>query len=1346
MADDIKKMWDDIGNSIDKAGQKLSNYTKGISTLKQMGVGGALTIGFGTMDLAGGLASGEKQIHQTVVDYSRDLRLMQIESNAAAKAMELTANKFAKQGGAIQRGLKWTSENIIKMDLVRDYNVAIDAMAKSTGRLATTLRGLATIGKGLAGGPIMGGFLAAYTIYNDAVMKWVESSEKLEKSTKETLSTLKAFSRDTKSLDMSGLSRMATQFTRSGGGTRQEFLSMMSSGASYGLSPAVISQVIQISRAMEGRGGDRGDLFTKYASHAAGIYGGKYSPQEARKQMMFEMLAAGPGRTWRGIGDRYDAYSEEMGGSLRRSWQQAWTARHADLSQMRRQGYYGPERTPRKGILDKVGEKLGGAYSATLDFALPGLEKVAMGSSMGIPGLSGMLPENALMKYFNFVGDSTSYQNISLGREMYNQARRGERGGGGALNRISGAINSLFSGNLNESAALLGGAKIAMTPIDQLKGMLSGSRMELQGQYGLGQKEEGKVNEKIMKAEKEAEAAQRRLGAVKLLEEGTIGGENIASTYKDLSGLLEKARKGEFKGKREEYESAKKDIEERVKALGEDGKALAQLMDFMANDPELTETIKSLLGKNKGDSAQVKDKLQEQADKAEKALAEIKESSKQILELQGIGKSALEAEPNKYLTVADESLREMEKQVILTEETQSKLQEESRQIREKVKIRGGRYEGKEAERLGQIRLELAKLMGETSGLSDTDMETYEELISQGKNKEAALLLETKGTPTAYVQRKGAISGSIREFQGLMRKEAPEEGSKNFAAMIPKLAYQGILSEKQVYELLGYEKEGEVGRQKQQYYLNKYMSEFKRKEAGREVEVMSVERRGGRRTGAILGREAAQMGVSLGSEAKYLSAEDDRIRQQAQNIVSIRKDALEREVDFTVRYTQARMRVIEEHYNTAIQKERLGFEARDRQIGPQLRYGQEVYGIAQQAGSAFMGQFQGEDYWRQINRQRESMSLGFAGVELPREVQMLRQQQDFQRQIARQGMSDRLETGAVHGTLGALGTQGIGMQDLMGTEGGVGLLLSMMQRSQGAFSRQGQNVFPMIMGLLQKQMTFAGEKLGLETRERGYRTESYQKQIEEMEGGLGGLKGTARTQALASLGGKYAEAKEYYASIGDTANYNKMAAKYEEILKQQPDLLQKIHQTEKDIMNEQLNTQKGILNALTTGKSNLPGLGVPGALPGGGGTEGGGWVPGSEGIPLPGSQGDMFMAGGPGFNVAPTSQWATGPTPEIETVSPSDFNIDGFMERILGPAINLGVPTSGASGITASPDYSPRSEQGTISPQTDTVRTQAEAAQKQAEAAEKMLQAANTPIKVMVNGKLVMNSGAGGYLG
>ncbi|MFX1253960.1 MAG: hypothetical protein ACFFCZ_20275 [Promethearchaeota archaeon] len=357
-------------------------------------------------------------------------------------------------------------------------------------------------------------------------------------------------------------------------------------------------------------------------------------------------------------------------------------------------------------------------------------------------------------------------------------------------------------------------------------------------------------------------------------------------------------------------------------------------------------------------------------------------------------------------------------------------------------------------------------------------------------------------------------------------------------------------------------------------------------------------------GFLTGEEATRFGV--------IGREDEMTRNQIKNILAIKERAFQEELEFTKQYTQARMNVIQEHYDRIIKTEQLRLEGKDRRFAPQLQYGQQLFGLAQAGAGAIMGQFTGEDYQRALYRQERGLReqrgflvMGAAGIRLPPIARFglaLRSQQeqeeDFRRAIARQRLQDQLQIRSVRGTLDALAGEGVGIGQLQQTEGGLSLLTQMFQSTQGAYSRRGINTLPLILGLLGRQRQFAARRLGLQLEERGLRTRMFEDQIRTLEAGGAGLTGRAADLYRAQMAGKYKEAYQYFGSIGDVERFNKFSEKFEKAYSSLPEQMKIAFEDQQKLTNDELLKQTAILDAIRKNTAVLAGIGAEGVEKGG----------------------------------------------------------------------------------------------------------------------------------------------------
>jgi hypothetical protein len=419
------------------------------------------------------------------------------------------------------------------------------------------------------------------------------------------------------------------------------------------------------------------------------------------------------------------------------------------------------------------------------------------------------------------------------------------------------------------------------------------------------------------------------------------------------------------------------------------------------------------------------------------------------------------------------------------------------------------------------------------------------------------------------------------------------------------------------------------------------------------------------TGVNLG-VAARRGIISEKEAGFLGSQSVTGIQQEQEainkILQIKEEAFQREIDFTTKYTQARLNIISAHYEKARGLEELQLYGRERQQAPFIQFGQAQFGlgqIGQQVQQTAVGvaeqQLSQARGFRDIGRTRRDLVLGFTGVQKPRAVQFVEnmqrlreQEKDMKRRQQQQISSDTMGFRGFADTLESLRGQGVSEQDLKQTSGGRQLLLQMYRENQAGFERAGvgDQARSRIGGLIQQEREFAGRQLKLQLRTRQLTKEEYEKKIGTLQEQLGTVpEGERRQLVQANLAGVYKEAAGAAQERGDVQAYEKYMSKYEKAIEGLPEHLKGIYDDANKITNSLLTTQNDILRAINTalggadvGKSSVEGK-VGGGTAGKAGS-GKGVGSAAAGQAHGGGVAETMM-GGMGFNVAPRAAYRRG---------------------------------------------------------------------------------------------------------
>ncbi len=183
---------------------------------------------------------------------------------------------------------------------------------------------------------------------------------------------------------------------------------------------------------------------------------------------------------------------------------------------------------------------------------------------------------------------------------------------------------------------------------------------------------------------------------------------------------------------------------------------------------------------------------------------------------------------------------------------------------------------------------------------------------------------------------------------------------------------------------------------------------------------------------VLQGQSLMQGIIESKNPRLIS----RSQETMKNILSIREQMFRAEIDFTLRYAQARMHIIQVHYDNMNQLETTRLTQLDRKFSAYIQYGQAVFGLQGTMVQAQMGRYAGGDYWRQQYRgarglaeQRRDIIMGAAGYQMPRELQIARALRenreargDYRRQQARQREEDQANIQAAMNTQEAIRKQ------------------------------------------------------------------------------------------------------------------------------------------------------------------------------------------------------------------------------------------------------------------------------------------------------------------------------------
>jgi hypothetical protein len=381
-------------------------------------------------------------------------------------------------------------------------------------------------------------------------------------------------------------------------------------------------------------------------------------------------------------------------------------------------------------------------------------------------------------------------------------------------------------------------------------------------------------------------------------------------------------------------------------------------------------------------------------------------------------------------------------------------------------------------------------------------------------------------------------------------------------------------------------------------------------------ISEVHRKNRPEIGKLLLSQAAGMGIETGDIAGAMTGSNQELQNQADQILNIRKQMFQKELAFTVQYTEARINVIKNHYDTSIMLEQGKLEAGSRKLGPAFGFAHDIYNTNQvrtQTGASVFGAYENlmneQRTGRDLQEQGLDVAMAMVGGQVPVPIQRMRMMRRYQEAVARHERTVKFEdrfaksqTGGIYDVFNQLEKQGVSSQEFLATPEGREMTLGMYQQALPSFIRQGKgdHAVGMIGALADKQRGFAGRKLVTANRIRGMEAKSIVEQISEMEktfeelGKKFGRKLFDTPEGrLASIGlaSKYQEAAQTFNQLGQPEKAEMYAKKYQEHLANVPGDLKS--QYGKDlavtngILREQLLILKAIKASLTKASGGIP---------------------------------------------------------------------------------------------------------------------------------------------------------------
>jgi hypothetical protein len=1148
---DILQTYNDIAEATDRALKNTAELIRQTDVYKRMGpalgtakgVGGTLfhgALGPGLMvaDPFASFVKGEATFAKAATDFVKDAKQLELGGKVVARSIEEVGSKYLQTHDKMLKGTKtfgtyardFTNTSKMMSDTIRD-------LAGKTDLLSRSFSGLAKVVK-FSTGPVATAVMAMSVVYSQFVSKWMDDSTKLEASLVSTRNAFKAYQSD---LNASFMGAAATNFIRSGG-SKQDFLAGMNQAATYGtIRQESAAQAVEIARIVASQTGESFQKVLGKSLENLAVISAQKTPSQVQAEMRQQRLLAGGPYAGVGLGpmNSYQNFSEGMGGYF--------NIMKGQIGSPVREASFG---MPGTGLLDKASaitrliyQNPAQALLAAINPSyLLGAHGAASGLKAGASGLTQAMLDNQYR---------TSVQMLAEG------ARDQEQNAG--INTPYGA----YGRERGRRTEFLGAIKYARQGMGQLDLNIKNSQPELASRQA-----ELERRELILDAAKTIAAHP---GGMRGVSAEIVGAQNDINVGFNIGDPTLTA-KGQ----------------ERLKTLA---KTTGRSIQDVVNSAEILDgwyqETKQLLDKPEdlknfeNETKSLKNAVETTA-KSINRMVEVRDVIAGVSQLPTSGTAFLGLTSMPYETM-EKKLREHQTTLISSQETVSRLQ---------AITRGGGTRTPEQEkelRAAQQALKSAKF--QEYGMEDEDREKLEKLKATNPEQAEKFINELiKGgklqtTPTQ--KYKELIQAAYHKFQ--LTEQEPkmlEMSRKDIMAYTPELQKRGILSGTDVKSITTEAGKGER--------LNLMRAQLMQQEKQAEYErTIGLAKMGAQRN-INIGSGLLELGVArrdnygVGDLSNAIKGTDDQ-RQIATQILSIHKKMFQDELQFTIEYTKARMQIIETHYNNLNQIERGKLERYDRKYTPQQQFGQTLAGTYQTIAGAQMGRYAGEDYQREQGRSELDMKLGFAGMQLPRGIQMARQLGDFRRARTRQRESDQLGISGAENTWGVIGgIPGINMGEFEQSEGGRNLRLQLLQQNQAAYSRRGIDVSGQITGLARQQQQFAGRKLAVELMMRQNQGKSIQEQVDIMEGGVAGARGgRQQDQARIQLAEVYQKAAQHYGEVGDVDNAQKYMAKQEEVMKLIPEELKKnFGDTQKQSLNE-LKEHSKLLNAINAALGGKP---------------------------------------------------------------------------------------------------------------------------------------------------------------
>lgn len=567
-------------------------------------------------------------------------------------------------------------------------------------------------------------------------------------------------------------------------------------------------------------------------------------------------------------------------------------------------------------------------------------------------------------------------------------------------------------------------------------------------------------------------------------------------------------------------------------------------------------------------------------------------------------------------------------------------------------------------RFKQLIAEIEKLSGEIEGLTG-DFKSL-----------------TKETERLETRIAAVSAGELNVRSGKLL----ERGARFEAERVLRERVLGKEDRKKMEELLGQENLSPGAAQEIMKRAGIATAEFSQTIAER---TYPIQKEGAKKLLAAEYMDTARLGTMPLLERKRIASAiqsgNTEAQGTAQEILKLRKQSFEQELQFAVQYTQARMNVIKEHYDAIITLERTKLDEFTNKMRPAVELGAAFMAGHQARMSTLGPQFAEQE--RRIREPREARSiaeqkafLGFemAGVEVPPQVgwalrarAIKEQEEDIARRKQQEYTVAAGQVGGLHRLYGGLQAQGISQRDLEESPEGAQMMLGAWQQAQPGMEYAGRGAAARseIFRLVGKTEQYSIRKFRATQKMRQFEQGSMEGQLGEMEEGFrrhGTFDTSEGRLAGAALAEKYKEAREMYAQQGNVQGVEEMNKKIGEFTSKIPEELKTIFNSKDSITNTLIETSNKFLSAIldalkgeTKGGSATPQENQAGTQESLGGTS-------TEEESASGMPGRLAGVGsfGVGFNVGPSTRFRKtflDISPKDKNKAASWFDIPGMKE-------------------------------------------------------------------------------------